>query len=88
MIDDRAQQKILEAYEKTILNEVTSNIKDVAHDMARLIMGDKDIALKSLNKSLPLEQATFQPGPEYNKAFTQLFKDIESAIIKALRAAK
>jgi hypothetical protein len=70
------------------MNEATSNIRDVADDMTRLIMGDKDMALKNLKKSLPLNQATFDAGKEYNKAFTDLRSDIAAAIKIALKAAK
>jgi len=70
------------------LNEKTSNIDDVADNMARLIMGSKDDAINSLKKSLPLTQATFEPGEEYNKAFIELRKNIMMAIKKSLKAAK
>jgi hypothetical protein len=72
----------------TSLNEKTSNVNDVAYAMVRAIMGDKDEATKTLAKLLPLDQAKFQPGSEYNKAFGTLFNDFKKAIDKALKAAK
>jgi len=72
---------------KEYLNESTSNINDIASSMARLIMGNKDTEVKYLKKALPLKQADFEPGAEYNKAFNQLYTDINKAIKKALNAA-
>lgn len=71
---------------KYLINENTSDINDVSGDMARLIMGDKNIAINSLKKSLPLNQAKFKPGEGYNKAFSELIKDISMAIKKALKS--
>jgi hypothetical protein len=70
------------------LNEITSNTQEVAGWMARLIMADKDMATKKLSSLLPLKQATFEPGKEWNDAFGTLVGDIERAIKKALKAAK
>jgi hypothetical protein len=70
------------------LNEASSNVHGVADNFARLIMGDMNVAFRNLKKSLPLDQATFQPGKEYNDAFIKLVGDFEMAINKALKAAK
>jgi len=70
------------------LNETTSNINDVAYAMTRAIMGNKDEATKTLNKLLPLEEAQFQPGREYNKAFANLMSDIRKSINKSLNHLK
>ena len=70
------------------LNETTSNINDVAYAMTRAIMGNKDEATKTLSKLLPLKQAKFQPGDEYNKAFESLTSDIKKAINKSLSHLK
>lgn len=71
-----------------MMNEATSNVLEVADEMVRLIMGDKDSATAKLKKMLPLKQATFEGGDEYNKAFATLRKDFAAAIKKALKAAK
>jgi hypothetical protein len=73
---------------KPKVNEASSNIYGVADSFARLIMGDVNMALANLKKSLPLNQATFEPGNEYNNAFIKLVGDFEVAIKKALKAAK
>ena len=73
------------------LNETKMNrteVADVAGDLTRLIMGDKKIAMRNLEKSLPLKSATFEPGKEYNDAFSALWRDIQKAIEKALKSAK
>lgn len=70
------------------INEMTSDTQEVAGWMARLIMADKDMAAKNLQKLLPLKQATFEPGKEWNDAFGALVGDINRAIKKALKAAK
>lgn len=70
------------------LNEMTSDTQEVAGWMARLIMADKDMATKKLQKLLPLKQASFEPGKEWNDAFGTLVGEINRAIQKALKAAK
>lgn len=72
------------------INETKMNrteVADVAGDMTRLVMGDKGVAMRSLEKSLPLKSANFEPGKEYNDAFNTLWRDIQKAIEKALKSA-
>lgn len=69
------------------LTEETSDIKKVAELMTMQIMGNTKRAAKSLEKMLPLKQADFAPGKEYNNAFGQLYTDIDKAIRKALKSA-
>jgi len=48
MIDDKAQDSIMEAYERTILNEQGNTIRDVADIYARFLIGDRQLALRQL----------------------------------------
>ena len=76
--------------ETSKINETKMNrteVADVAGDMTRLVMGDKGVAMRSLEKSLPLKSANFEPGKEYNDAFNTLWRDIQKAIEKALKSA-
>lgn len=81
--DGKGKDKVDES-----INEMTSNINEVADAMTRAIMGNKDEATKALSRMLPLKQAKFQPGEEYNKAFEGLMKDIRKAINKSLSHLK
>lgn len=69
------------------MNEETSDINNVAGQMVRLIMGNKDTATAKLKRILPMKQANFYPGVEYNKAFTEMQKTIAAAIKKAFKTA-
>ena len=56
MIDDKAQEAIMEAYEKSVLkNEVTLNeqgntIFDVADIFTRFLIGDRQVAIRQLQQ--------------------------------------
>ena len=92
MIDDVAQQKIREAYEKTVLNEARTDealsmeLNRVIDNFARYLIGDRKNAIRELEKliktSVPFPQKSTD---EYNKMFNSLYSDIKKAVEKNIK---
>lgn len=72
MIDDVAQKKIMEAYEKV-------------DNFIRYLIGDKKIALRYLTSLNPPKLAIPPAGDEYNEMYDAMFKAIMKAIQTTVR---
>ena len=89
MIDDKAQNSIMEAYEKTVLSEISTpgGMLGISELFARYLIGDKDIAVRQLTKLEPQLQGDMIPkeAKEYNNLFSNLKKDIYKALVKNIK---
>jgi len=87
MIDDVAQKKIMEAYEKTVLNEALSmELNRVIDNFVRYLIGDRKNAIRELEKLIKTDVPFSQKSTdEYNKMFNSLYSDIKKAVEKNIK---
>ena len=85
MIDDVAQKKIMEAYEKTVLNEAVGGLEPIVDNFVRYLMGDKKVSLRYLTSLTPPKMAIPNPGEEFNEMWYAMHKAIMKAIQTTVR---
>lgn len=85
MIDDKAQEAIREAYEKTVLKEAVGGLEPIVDNFVRFLMGDPKTAVSYLSRLKPPKLPIPQPGEEFNMMWSDMFKAITTAINKTVR---
>ncbi len=86
MIDDKAQEAIREAYEKTILTEGKEG-QAFVDAVVRFMIGDRDVALNQLKK---MKDVNLVPGvgamaSDDARSYNLLVRDLYNGIYNAIR---
>lgn len=99
MIDDVAQKKIMEAYEKILIAESTAKISDVADLFVRALIGDRKSAgnqiaklsnsnIEGIEDLLDMyvgKGKNMKDAESFNKLWSDLYNALYNAIFRTVR---